>query len=403
MATVVRDFPRAVRVIENSVDHARGRHPPGGQDLAARGRRRRPGAGRARVPALPQARRHRCARPAAVPLPGRPRLRRGARRPARPRRLRRPARGRVHAPGAGRRSRGDRLDRRAAVVHRGGGDARHLLGRVQQPPDRRPAPAGAAGDHHALLDRRPLHRRRALQGRAGAGPGHAALGHLHAAGERRAARSRDGGRGSLARPVAGPHRRVPAAGRDLAGAPASRRLLEAGLGDRGLLGDHRRGLRRRRLAGRLHQCRPAPARGPQLPPQGADRAVGPRLAAERHAAARDRLPAGVPALVGSLAEGDRQRHHAGADAARLGAGLGATGAHASRAAGPVGERRRLAAAGLGAATCTWEIARCWTSPGRRRSSGSWGARPAGWTAVPGAARARRPTTPTTSAPRTACR
>ena len=234
------------------------------------------------------------------------------------------------------------------MVHRGGGDARHLVGWVQQPPDRRPATAGAAGDHHALLDRRPLQRRRALQGRAGAGSGHAALGHLHAAGERRAARSRDGGRGSLARPVAGPHRRIAAAGRDLAGAPAPRRLLEAGLGDRGPLGDHRRGLRRRRLAGRLHQCRPAPARGPQLPPQGADRAVGPRLAAERHAVARDRVPAGVPALVGPLAEGDRQRHHAGADAARLGAGLGATGDHASRAAGPVRQRRRLAAAGLGA-------------------------------------------------------
>ena len=289
------------------------------------------------------------------------------------------------------------------MVHRGGGDARHLVGRVQQPPDRRPATAGAAGDHHALLDRRPLQRRRALQGRAGAGPGHAALGHLHAAGERRAARSRDGGRGSLARPVAGPHRRIAAAGRDLAGAPAPRRLLEAGLGDRGPLGDHRRGLRRRRLAGRLHQCRPAPARGPQLPPQGADRAVGPRLAAERHAVARDRLPAGVPALVGPLAEGDRQRHHAGADAARLGAGLGATGAHASRAAGPVRERRRLAAAGLGARPAPGRSRAAGRARGPRRSSRSWGARPAGWTAAPGAARARRPTTPTTSAPRTACR
>ena len=289
------------------------------------------------------------------------------------------------------------------MVHRCGRDARHLLGRVQQPPDRRPASARAAGDHHALLDRRPLHRRRALQGRAGAGPGHAALGHLHAAGERRAARSRDCRRRSLARPVAGPHRGLPAAGRDMAGAPAPRRLLETGLGDRGPLRDHRRGVRRRRLAGRLHQCRPAPARGPQLSPQGADRAVGPRLAAGRHAAAGDRLSAGGPALVGPLAEGDRQRHHAGADAARLGAGLGATGAHAPRAAGPVRERGRLAAADLGPRPPPGRAHAAGRARARRQSSGSSGARPAGWTAVPGVARARRPTTPTTSAPRTACR
>ena len=40
------------------------------------------------------------------------------------------------------------------MVHRSGGDARHLVGWVQRPPDRRPAPARAAGDHHALLNPR---------------------------------------------------------------------------------------------------------------------------------------------------------------------------------------------------------------------------------------------------------
>ena len=46
-------------------------------------------------------------------------------------------------------------------------------------------------------------------------------------------------------------------------APAPRRLLAAGLGVRGLRRDRGRRVRRRRLVGRLHERRPAPARRPR--------------------------------------------------------------------------------------------------------------------------------------------
>src|SRR6476660_6014982 len=108
MATVVSDFPRAVRVIENTWITL-----SDGTRLAAKiwlpeAAEDEPVPGGARVLALPQARRHRCAGSAAVPVPGRPWLRRGPRRPARPWRLRGFARGRVHPSRAGRRGRGDR-------------------------------------------------------------------------------------------------------------------------------------------------------------------------------------------------------------------------------------------------------------------------------------------------------
>ena len=60
---------------------------------------------------------------------------------SRQRRLRGPAGRRVPAAGARRRARGDRVDRRPALVHRCGRHDRHLLGRVQQPPGRGAAAA----------------------------------------------------------------------------------------------------------------------------------------------------------------------------------------------------------------------------------------------------------------------
>ena len=69
-----------------------------------------------------------------------------------------------------------------------------------------------------------------------------------------------GRRGPLARAVAGAARRQPVPGRDLARAPAPRRVLAAGLGVRGLRRDRGRGVRRGRLERRLHERRPAPAR-----------------------------------------------------------------------------------------------------------------------------------------------
>ena len=50
--------------------------------------------------------------------------------------------------------------------------------------------------------------------------------------------------------------------RGMARPPASRRLLEAGLGVRGLRGDRGRGVRGGRLVGRLHECDSASAGGP---------------------------------------------------------------------------------------------------------------------------------------------
>ena len=56
----------------------------------------------------------------------------------------------------------------AALVRRHGRHDRHLLGRLQRPAGRGAPPAGAEGDHHRLLDRRPLCRRRAFHGRGAA-------------------------------------------------------------------------------------------------------------------------------------------------------------------------------------------------------------------------------------------
>ena len=91
-----------------------------------------------------------------------------ASRHSRQRRLRGAARRRVQPAGARRRARGAALDRRAAVVHGDDRDDGHLLGRVQQPAGGGAAAARAEGDHHRLLDRRPLRRRRPLHRRLGA-------------------------------------------------------------------------------------------------------------------------------------------------------------------------------------------------------------------------------------------
>ena len=101
------------------MDPAGGRHAPGRADLAARRRRGRPGAGDPRVPALSQGRRDgRAATPAITRTsPGHGYAARSGR-PPRHRRLRRHPPRRVHPPGAGRRARGPRMARRAALVHR---------------------------------------------------------------------------------------------------------------------------------------------------------------------------------------------------------------------------------------------------------------------------------------------
>ena len=56
----------------------------------------------------------------------------------------------------------------AAVVHRRGRHVRHVLLRLQRAAPRGRAAAGAQGGLRHLLQRRPLHRRRALHGRVAA-------------------------------------------------------------------------------------------------------------------------------------------------------------------------------------------------------------------------------------------
>ena len=89
----------------------------------------------------------------------------------------------------------------------------------------------------------------------------------------------------------------------------ARRLLEARLGHRGLLGDHLPRIYGGRLGRPLHQQHSARAGRLAGPPQGPDRALGASLPAHRRARSGHRIPAGVPALVGLLDEGAGHRHH----------------------------------------------------------------------------------------------
>ena len=100
------------------------------------------------------------------------------------------------------------------------------------------SPAGARRGDQRRLDRRPLRRRRPLHGRLPAGLEHAAVGLGHARLQRPPARTRPssarrGGRSWLDR-----MEQHAAVRRGVGLPPAPRRVLEAGLGLRGLLGDH---------------------------------------------------------------------------------------------------------------------------------------------------------------------
>ncbi len=99
---------------------------------------------------------------------------------------------------------------------------------------------------------------------------------------------------------------------------------------------------RGRLGRWLQQCRPAAAGGAQLPEEGAGRPLGPSLPPSRPSRPRHRIPPGVPALVGPVAEGRGHRHHGRARLSRLDGGLHAAGELPRRAAGPLGRRAFLA-------------------------------------------------------------
>ena len=222
---------------------------------------------------------------------------------------------------------------------------RQVVGRLQRAPDRRPRAARAPGGDQRLLDRRPLRRRRPLHRRLRLRRLHAVVGLDDARVQRPASRP-GGGRGGLARAVA----RAPGADspvrRGVALAPAPRRVLEAGLGLRGLRRDPLPGLHGRRLGRRLLERDPALPGRLRGAPEGPDRPVGTPLPARRAARARDRLPAGVAALVGPVAEGDGDRDHGGADAPGLDARPGPAAPELPGAAGPLGGRARLASAEL---------------------------------------------------------
>ena len=158
-----------------------------------------------------------------------------------------------------------------------------------------------------VLDRRSLRRRHPLHGRLPAqrqpelGVDHVGL-LLAAAGP-------SAPRRALARAVAAPPRAHGAAGREMAAAPAAGPAMAAWLGVRELRSDPMPGVCGGRLGGRLFQRDPAPDRRAQGAKERPDRALGAQIPSFRDAWAADRLPAGMSALVGSVAEGHRYRHH----------------------------------------------------------------------------------------------
>ncbi len=180
------------------------------------------------------------------------------------------------------------------------------------------AAAGAEGDHHAVLDRRPLRRRRPLHGRLPA-QREPAVGLGPARALRLSARPQDR-RPPLARDVAAAARGSAAVPGALAAASVARRVLAPRLDLRALRRDQVRGLCDRRLGGRLFQRRATPAPRPHLPEEGLGRALGASVPAQWRARAGDRVPPGSRALVGPLAQGRRDRDHGRARLSGLDAG-----------------------------------------------------------------------------------
>ena len=184
---------------------------------------------------------------------------------------------------------------------------------------------------------------------------------------------------------------------------AARRLLASRLGLRGFLRDRLSGVRGRRLGGRLYQRRAASARRADGSAPRAHRPLGASLSAGRPAGARDRLPAGGAALVGSLVEG---RRHAASWPSRCCAPMSRNGRRPAIVipARPLRRRGAMAVAAHRAAAARPSTpADLALRPGRRRRSRS--ARPAGRArpAANGWAPARRARRPSTSASTTASR
>ena len=131
-----------------------------------------------------------------------------------------------------------------------------------------------------------------------------------------------GRRAGVARGMARAHRQRGAVRVRVASPPAPRRLLEAGLRLRGLRRDRVSRLRDRRLGRRVLRGRAAARGGPRCAVEGAYRPVVALVPGRGRARARHRLPPGVPALVGPVAEGRGHRHRGRAAVARVDAGAG---------------------------------------------------------------------------------
>ncbi len=198
----------------------------------------------------------------------------------------------------------------------------------------------------------------------------------------------------------------------LARAPAARRLLEARLGVRGLRGHRGARVRDRGLDRRVHEQRPAPARGARRAAQGPHRPVAPRLPARRHARPGDRVPPGGAALVGPLAQGRGHRRDGRAACCACGCRSPCRPSRGwTRCRGAGWRRTRGRLRGWSPGRCGWTRTGCCamrrTAPRRTRrrrprtartAAASPSAAPssAAPTPAPGAPRASRATSPPTS-------
>ena len=304
--------------------------------------------------------------------------------------------------------RGDRVARRAAVVHGRGRDDRASRGAAStRCRSRRVRPPALGGDRQRLLDRRPLRGRRALRRRLRARAA------TCSPGRRRCSRTTRGRPTRRASATAG----ASAGSSGSSGTPAVRSSAWLAHQRRDALLAPRLGLRGLRARSRAPSTRSAA--GPTAtanavlrllggcagPRQGADRPVGARLPARRRARAR-RSASCRSALRwwDQLAQGRRDRRSWTSRAARLDAGAGRARRRARRATGALGGRAGVAAPPIDVAALALGA---WRAAGRAAAEQELALEARIARGVDGGAWCadgrRAPTGPATSAPRTGAR
>ena len=236
---------------------------------------------------------------------------------------------------------GDRLARDPGVVERRGGHVRHLVLGVQLDPAGHGATARAEGDHPDLRHRRSLRGRRALLRRRPqtARPGR--LPHLHGGDERPAARARRStatagarnGSGVSPTPSRGSSTGSSTSAWTTTGSAGSLRFDYDAIQ---VPDDDHRGLGRR-----VPQQHLPHVRGAHLPEAVDHRSVVARVHRHLPARSQPRPAARAPEVVGSLAQGHRQRRGPRAPDPGLRAALHPAGAGPRRGAWrPGGTNRR---------------------------------------------------------------